>query len=103
MSLKIKFAVFVKTDISDTVKWYNQAKKGLGKAFLKTLKKQLLYIKENPEASQIKYLDVRVSVLKTYPYTIHYQYFENKKLIYVFGIFHTSLNPNKWQYRLDQS
>jgi hypothetical protein len=30
MSLKIKYAVFVKIDISDTVKWYNKAKKGLG-------------------------------------------------------------------------
>jgi len=100
MSLKIKYAVFVKIDISDTVKWYNKAKKGLGEAFLKTLKKQLLYIKENPEASQIRYLDVRISILKTYPYTIYYQYFENEKLIYVLGIFHTSLIPDKWPYRL---
>ena len=35
MRAKIKYAIFVKDDLLESVKWYNQSQKGLGARFLK--------------------------------------------------------------------
>ena len=96
MRAKIKYAVFVKEDILEAVQWYNKAQKGLGTKFLKHLKEKIEYIAKEPETAQIRYQEVQIAVIKTFPYTIHYEYIKNEKLIYIFGVFHTSINPNKW-------
>ncbi len=97
--MKINYAVFVKEDISQAVQWYNKAQKGLGTKFLKHLKEKINYIAKEPETIQLRYLDVQIAVIKTFPYTIHYQYIKQEKLIYILGVFHTSINPNKWSDR----
>ena len=96
MRAKIKYAVFVKEDILEAVQWYNKAQKGLGTKFLKHLKEKIEYIAKEPETAQIRYQEIQIAVIKTFPYTIHYEYIKNEKLIYIFGVFHTSINPNKW-------
>jgi hypothetical protein len=40
MQAKIKYAIFVKEDILESVNWYNQAQKGLGIRFLKEVKEK---------------------------------------------------------------
>lgn len=100
MKSKIKYAVFVKEDILEDVQWYNNAQKGLGSKFLKQLKEKINYIAKEPETIQLRYQDVQIAIIKTFPYTIHYQYIKEEKSIYILGIFHTSINPNKWSDRL---
>ena len=41
MRAKIKYAVFVKEDISTIVNWYNCSQKGLGTRFLENLKEKI--------------------------------------------------------------
>ena len=96
MRAKIKYAVFVKEDILEAVQWYNKAQKGLGTKFLKHLKEKIDYIAKEPETAQIRYLETQIAIIKKFLYTIHYQYINNEKLIYILGVFHTSINPNKW-------
>ena len=55
MRAKIKYAIFVKEDILESVNWYNQAQKGLGIRFLKEVKEKINYIAENPENIQVRY------------------------------------------------
>lgn len=100
MRAKIKYAVFVKEDISDAVKWYNKAQKGLGNRFLKIVKEKIDYIAHNPEKIQVRYNDVKIAVVKIFPFTIHYQYFKKENTIHILGVFHSSLNPEKWNNRL---
>jgi plasmid stabilization system protein ParE len=96
MKAKIKYAVFVKEDILEAVQWYNKAQKGLGTKFLKHLKEKIDYIAKEPETAQIRYEEIQIAVVKKFPYTIHYQYIKQENLIYILGVFHTSINPNKW-------
>jgi plasmid stabilization system protein ParE len=100
MRAKIKYAVFVKQDIFEAVNWYNQSQKGLGARFLKNVKEKINYIAQNPENTQVRYQNVQMAVVKVFPYAIHYQYFKEENIIHILGIFHTSLNPEKWAKRL---
>lgn len=100
MKAKIKYAVFVKEDIKEAVNWYNTAHNGLGARFLKNVKEKINYVAENPETIQIRYQDVQMAVVKTFPYTIHYQYNEQQNTVYILGLFHTSINPDNWIERL---
>lgn len=100
MRAKIKYAVFVKEDILESVNWYNQTQKALGVRFLKVLKEKLDYIAQNPQNIQVRYQDVQIAVVKTFPYTIHYRFLKQENTIWILGVFHTSINPDKWIKRL---
>lgn len=100
MRAKIKYATFVKTDINEAVKWYNESQKGLGARFLKNVKEKINFIAQNPDTIQVRYQEVQMAVVKVFPYTIHYQYLKEDNTIHILGIFHTSLSPENWDKRL---
>jgi ParE toxin of type II toxin-antitoxin system, parDE len=100
MRAKIKYVTFVKEDILESVNWYNQAQKGLGIRFLKEVKEKINYIAENPEKIQVRYQDVQMAIVKTFPFTVHFRYLKQENTIWILGVFHTSINPDKWRKRL---
>ena len=100
MRARIRYAFFVKEDIVASVSWYNQAQKGLGSRFLKEVKEKVNYIAENPENIQVRYQDVQMAVVKTFPFTIHFRFLEEEITLWILGVFHTSINPDKWLKRL---
>jgi plasmid stabilization system protein ParE len=100
MRAKIKYASFVKEDIKEAVNWYNKAQNGLGTRFLKNVKEKINSVAENPETIQIRYNYVRIAVVNTFPYTIHFQFHKEQNTILILGIFHTSKNPENWIERL---
>lgn len=100
MRAKIKYAIFVKEDILESVNWYNQAQKGLGLRFLKEVKEKINYIAENPENIQVRYQDVQIAVVKTFPFTVHFRFLKEENTLWILGVFHTSINPDKWIKRL---
>jgi plasmid stabilization system protein ParE len=100
MRAKIKYAFFVKEDIKEAVNWYNKAQNGLGTRFLKNVKEKINSIAKNPETIQIRYNDVRIAVVKTFPYTIHFQFNTQQNTVLILGIFHTSKNPENLTERL---
>ncbi len=100
MKSKIKYAVFVKADVNKAVKWYNKAQIGLGDRFIKNLKEKINYIAQNPESIQERYKNVQMAMITNFPYSIHFQYFKKENTLFILGVFHTSLNPDKWENRL---
>ena len=100
MRAKIKYAFFVKEDIKEAVNWYNKAQNGLGTRFLKNVKEKINSVAENPETIQIRYNYVRIAVVNTFPYTIHFQFNIQQNTILILGIFHSSKNPENWTERL---
>jgi hypothetical protein len=100
MRAKIKYAIFVKEDILGSVNWYNQSQKGLGVRFLKEVKEKINYIAQNPENIQVRYQDVQIAVVKTFPYTIHFRFLKEENALWILAVFHTSINPDKWVKRL---
>jgi hypothetical protein len=83
MRAKVKYAIFVKVDILESVNWYNQSQKGLGLRFLKEVKEKINYIAQNPETIQVRYQDVQIAIVKTFPYTVHFRFLKQENTLMI--------------------
>jgi plasmid stabilization system protein ParE len=88
-----------KLDIAEAASWYNSKQKGLGKRFTNEVRSKVLFIRENPKSSAVRYDDTRCAVLDIFPFMIHYTIDDANKTIIIAAIFHTSLNPERWKKR----
>ncbi|MDT8414583.1 MAG: type II toxin-antitoxin system RelE/ParE family toxin [Flavobacteriaceae bacterium] len=88
-----------KLDISEAVDWYNSKQKGLGKRFIKEVRSKVLFIRENPKASTVRYDGTRCAILDVFPFMIHYKIDKPNKTIIIAAVFHTSLSPERWKKR----
>ena len=88
-----------KQDIKEAATWYNKKQSGLGKKFTVTIRKKVLYIRQNPKAVAIRYDDTRTAVLDTFPYMIHFSINDDKKLVVVSAVLSTHRAPKIWKKR----
>jgi hypothetical protein len=98
MSFKIKIETDAKLDIQQAINWYNKQQKGLGKKFYSVLLKQIEGLKKNPHY-EIRYDNVMCLPVKKFPFMIHFTVEKSEKIVSVRSVFHTSLNPEKWEQR----
>jgi hypothetical protein len=59
-------------DIDQAVEYYNSVSDGLGFEFANTIDRYFTKIQQVPTASAIRYDQVRVKPIDTFPFTIHY-------------------------------
>lgn len=81
-------------DIKKSFLWYEEQKEDLGFRFEKDISSVFNSIIRNPLKFQIRYSNIRVALLSTFPYGIHFRVANNE--IIVFAVFHTSMSPLKW-------
>lgn len=93
---KIVLLPLAKVDIQEAAIWYNSKQKGLGKKFTIEVRKTVLHISNNPNLSAIRYDDIRTSLLDVFPFLVHYIVDDEKLIITICAVLHTSLNPDKW-------
>ena len=86
-------------DIQEATDWYNKAGKGLGTRFQKQVKAQINTLSKSPLVYGIRYSTVRCMLIKKFPFLVHFTADEKTLLIKVFGVFHTSRNPEIWKTR----
>ena len=96
---KIKIEPDALEDIQKATDWYNEQLPGLGSRFQKQVIDQINSLKSNPSGYAIRYADVRCMLIKKFPFMVHFTTDEDRKLIEVFAIFHTSRNPKIWEAR----
>jgi hypothetical protein len=77
-------------DIGKAIDYYNNLSQGLGYEFLNTIDRYFKRIQELPSASSIRYDNVRVKPIDTFPFTIHYTI--NEFQIIILRIFNTYQN-----------
>jgi hypothetical protein len=88
MSYKIVIIEEAKTDYRKSLLWYKNIHLKLAVRFNNSFKESIAIIKKDPLLFQIKYDEIRVIFLKTFPYAIHYSIYED--CIVIKSIFHTS-------------
>jgi len=88
-----------KQDIKEAAHWYEDKQKNLGKRFTQEVRTDIRFLKGNPTATAVRYDSVRCSVLKIFPFMIHYTIDEAKKVIIITAVLHTSQDPNLWKER----
>ena len=93
MGYTIKLLPIVHTDLRKAKKWYNKKKEVLGEEFKIEVDKEIDYIGRSPEHYQRKYKELRQSLVPRFPYAIFYQVEEEYKRVIIFGVLHTSRNP----------
>lgn len=96
---KIVLSPPAKDDIREAVKWYNKRKAGLGRKLALRIKEAAAYIQDNPHVAQVRFDDVRVAVVKQFPYTIHYKIKEELKTVLIHAILHDHRDPQVWPKR----
>lgn len=92
-----KLLPLAKQDISQAAHWYNTKQKGLGKRFTADVRQQVKYICQNPRTIEIRYDNIRCVVLDVFPFMIHFHTVDDKKLVIISAVLHTSLDPDNWQ------
>ncbi len=79
-------------DIDQAFEYYNSRSYGLGFEFTDTLDTYFQKISRLPTASAIRYDNVRVKPIDTFPYTIHFTIEEDRSVI-ILRVFNTYQEP----------
>jgi plasmid stabilization system protein ParE len=93
MSYEIKLLPIVHVDLRKSKEWYLKKSKILAQEFKIEVDKQIDYIGKFPKYYQRKYKELRQSLVSRFPYSIFYLIEEKQKRVIVFGVLHTSRNP----------
>lgn len=82
-------------DILRSAQWYERKQQDLGLRFLDEVEEKLDLITRSPLHYQVRYNIIRFSLIKHFPYAIHFLV-EGKKVI-VLAVLGTREDPEKWQ------
>ena len=85
-------------DIQIAIYWYNKKQKGLGRKFHREFLNLLSSLSKTPYY-QVRYDEIHCLPMVKFPYMIHFTYSKKNKLIEIYGVFHTSLNPENFLKR----
>ena len=99
-SYALKILPIVYSDLKKAKKWYQNKNAELAEDFKTQVKKEIDYIEKYPENYQRKYKELRQALVTRFPYAIFNLVEEEKKSIVIFGVLHTSRNPEIIRKRL---
>lgn len=102
MSYNIKLLPIVHTDLRKAKKWYHDKNETLSKEFKIEVNKEIDYIGEYPDHYQLKYKELRQSLVARFPYAVFYLVEEEQKRIIIFGVLHTSRDPEIVRKRISK-
>jgi hypothetical protein len=88
MSYKVLLVEEAKIDLKECVEWYKNINPKLAQRFLQSFKEGITLIRREPLHFQIRYDDVRIMMLTTFPYLIHYTLYQNT--IVIKALYHSS-------------
>lgn len=89
---------YAEADLEIATDWYASRKEGLDLDFIDELDKAIQRIQENPRQFAVVKKQIRMSVVKRFPFGIYY--YMTDDIINVFAVFHFSRNPKVLQKRL---
>ncbi|MCB9201479.1 MAG: type II toxin-antitoxin system RelE/ParE family toxin [Flavobacteriales bacterium] len=95
INYKIRLSDIADQEINKAIEYYkNQSQTG-ELNFKKQLNQALNTLEINP-FFQFRYKNIRAIPFKSLPYLVFFEIDENDKIIYVYSIFNTYQNPNKY-------
>lgn len=84
------------SDVQQAIDYYEEQQIGLGERFENALNKHLIELEKNP-FFRIRYDNVRCLPVRKFPYMVHFTIDEDKGVVIIRAVFHTSLDPLKWK------
>ncbi|MGD9492618.1 MAG: type II toxin-antitoxin system RelE/ParE family toxin [Bacteroidales bacterium] len=80
-------------EITQSIAWYNEQKRGLGKRYFTKLRSLIKTIQKTPRAFEIKYENLRGAIMDGFPFIVLY-FISDLEEIVITAVFHTSRNPD---------
>lgn len=99
MSYKIIISPLAKTDIQESMEWYERGKPDLGEHFYEKVKETIDAISNNPYSFAVRYRTFRMAIVKKFPFAVHYTIDDKNKTVPVHAVLHTSRDPKIWEER----
>lgn len=97
-SWKVIYSKEAENHIKQAVEYYNNKSEGLGSRFYEKIKVADIKLKSNPYF-QVRYNIIRCLPLEVFPYMIHFEIDETRKLIKVYAVISTYVNPTiNWKH-----
>ncbi|WP_438963087.1 type II toxin-antitoxin system RelE/ParE family toxin [Nonlabens sp.] len=93
MDYTIKLLPVALQDLKEAKKWYSEKSAQLALDFKQEVNREIDYIKQYPEHYQLRYKELRQSLVTRFPYAIFYLVEEDLNQVIIFGVLHTSRNP----------
>ena len=72
MSFQIYISDEAQTNIAEASEYYLELSSALQQKYFSDLISTIDYLKENPRYFQVRYREVRIAHLKTFPFSIHF-------------------------------
>jgi hypothetical protein len=82
----------VSEDLQEAIEYLNAKRKGYGKKFINEYRKTLIHLQKNP-FYQVHYQEIHCLPMKTFKYMIHFQINENERIVHVYAVLSTYLDP----------
>jgi hypothetical protein len=80
-------------DFEEAVNYYNDISPGLGNKFLDDYNRIYKAIELNPFFASVKYGNIRCAAFRKFPFSVHYEINEAKKLVLIIAVFNTWKEP----------
>jgi mRNA-degrading endonuclease RelE of RelBE toxin-antitoxin system len=80
-------------ELQQSAEWYEEKMDNLGIRFQDAVHERIENLKLHPKGYPKRKNNFRVSPLKSFPFVIVYTFYEDKKIIIINSVFHTSRNP----------
>ena len=98
MAAELTLAPEAEQDIAEAYAWYEAQRTGLGEDFLSSVDACIQAICRMPEMHRVFHENYRRGLVRRFPYAVFYEYAAGTVTVY--GVFHTSQDPDKWRQRL---
>jgi plasmid stabilization system protein ParE len=98
MAANLILAPEAEQDLDEAYAWYERQRAGLGADFLSRVDACIQTILRMPQMYAVVHENYRRALVRRFPYAVFYEYATDAVTIY--GIFHTSRDPQKWRRRL---
>ncbi len=98
MAAEIIIAPEAERDLADAYDWYERQRIGLGEDFLQRVDACIQAIARTPLMHALYYETYRRGLVRRFPYIVFYECAD--KTVTIYGVFHTSVDPQKWHERL---
>ena len=83
----------VATDLKEARNWYRNKNKKLETRFTLAIKETILKLQKQPNAYSIRYKNIRVANTPIFPFAIHFNFNDDKKMIVIIAIIHGKRDP----------
>lgn len=98
MAAELILALEAAQDIAEAYAWYEERRSGVGEDFLICVEACIEAIRRTPEMHAVVHESYRRGLVRRFPHAIFYEYAEGTVTVY--GVLHTSRDPEKWRRRL---